>query len=93
MVEEETNICEQYRETNHNRDLVNLLNASLEEYGKLFEQTHLNKDDELLSTMYELIQSLNEIPMINEQMYAIRKYQQLALKSNERDISTQTNSF
>ena len=86
MLDEETNICEKYPENSHNQELVDLLNASLEEYGKLSDQTELNTDDQLLPRMYELIEVVSRIPMINEQVHAIRKHQQWILKSHERDV-------
>ena len=92
MSEEENNICEKHRDASHNQKLVQLLDVFLGKYKELLEQTHLNKDDQLLPTIYELIQIVNEIPVIKVQIHAIREYQKRLLTSVECDLDVQTNS-
>jgi hypothetical protein len=87
MINEEESICQQQQNQNHfNKQLAIELRVLLNDYKQLFPETHLDGENEQLSKIYELITSVNEIPMMKEQINAIRKYQHLLLTSNQNDI-------
>jgi histone H3/H4 len=44
------------------------------------------REDLTLSNIYELIKSVNAIPMVRIQVDAIKKYQQLLVENNQRVV-------
>lgn len=85
ILNEEEFICQKYNESIFNKQLTSQLRILINDYKQLFHQIHF---DSILSNIYESIRLINEIPMIKEQINAIREYQQYLLTSNERNIET-----
>jgi len=94
MINEEESICQQQQQNQctFNKQLIIELQELVKNYEQLFHKTQLNTDKEILSKIYELIISINNIPMIKEQIDAIKIYQYFLLTSNERDIDIQNAS-
>jgi len=57
------------------------------EYQLLLQETNSNGD---ISTVYEQLESLNEIQMVKVQIDAIKMYREHFVRSNERDPDIQT---
>ncbi|CAF0961361.1 unnamed protein product [Adineta steineri] len=85
MIEEETKICKQYKSNNLNLKLVEELSKLKENYRKQFNEIELNKDQNNLEFIYKWIKKINEIKMINEQMKAVKKTQEILMKQHEID--------
>jgi hypothetical protein len=92
MIKEEESICQQQNQSNFNEQLTIELRVLTKNYNQLFREIHIGAGNETLSKIYELIILVNEIPMIKEQINAIKKYQDFLLTSNERVVDIQ-NTF
>jgi hypothetical protein len=93
MIKDEKKICEAKNPSNFNRQLVNELEKLEKEYKKFFDMEHSHGNNKELSNIYELIEAVNEIPMVNEQMNTIKKYQQFLLTSSEQHFREETTRF
>ncbi len=93
MIDEEVSISQQQKQSYYNKQLAIELEILIKDYEQLFLETHLVGENEILSKIYELIILVNEIPMIKEQINAIRKYQDFLLTSNEHDIDIENTSL
>jgi len=93
MIDEEVSISQQQKQSYYNKQLAIELRILIKDYEQLFLETHLVGENEILSKIYELIILVNEIPMIKEQINAIRKYQDFLLTSNEHDVDIENTSL
>jgi hypothetical protein len=93
MIDEEESICQRQNPSNFNKQLTIELKILIKDYEQLSREIHLGGENEILSKIYELIILVNEIPMIKEQINAIRKYQDFLLTSNEHDVDIQKTSL
>jgi ribosomal protein S20 len=89
MVEEENTIGISQNQNNVNQQLTTHLKTLSKEYQHQFNKMQSDGKNEALSNIYDLIISINDIPMLKEQVDAITKYQELLLKSKEHDIDVQ----
>jgi hypothetical protein len=86
MINEENFICQIQNPNDFNQDLVIQLEKLKKNYQKKANATELDKQTPILSSIYDLIKSTNEIPMVKVQVNAIRKYHQHLLESNQRIV-------
>jgi hypothetical protein len=89
MVEEENTIGIKQNQSTFNEQLAVELKTLSKEYQHQFNKMQSDGKNEALSNIYDLIISINDIPMLKEQVDAITKYQELLLKSKEHDIDVQ----
>ena len=87
IIDEEEFICQKHDQSILNRQLVDALKVLKNEYVQVFEKSSYDVVNQTLSTIYKLIASVNEIPMIKKQTDAIKAYQQHIVTSNERNIA------
>jgi len=93
MINDEKKICAAKNPSNFNQQLVNELEKLEKEYKQIFDMEHSDGNNKELSIIYELIRAVNEIPMVNEQMNTIKKYQQFLLTASEQNFCTDNTSF
>jgi ribosomal protein S20 len=86
MLNEEKSIYQKQNESIFNKQLATQLRTLIKDYKQLFDQIHCDSGKKILPDIYKLIRAVNEVPMIKEQIDAIREYQQFLLTSNEHDI-------
>ncbi|CAF4272672.1 unnamed protein product [Rotaria sp. Silwood2] len=84
MIKEEQYICQNYDQNNFNSQLVDKLIILKREYEQQFNQAYSNDENQMLSNVYELIISVNQIPMVKEQLDAIKNYQEFFLTLHEQ---------
>ena len=87
MIQEEEIIYQKYPQSTENRQLMEELEKLRNEYQLLLQETNSNGD---ISTVYEQLESLNEIQMVKVQIDAIKMYREHFVRSNERDPDIQT---
>jgi ribosomal protein S20 len=93
MLNEEKSIYQKQNESIFNKQLATQLRTLIKDYKQLFDQIHCDSGKKILPDIYESIRAVNEVPMMKEQIDAIREYQQFLLTSNEHNIETQTISL
>ncbi len=86
MINEENFICQIQNPNGFNQDLLIQLEKLKKNYQKKANATELDRQNLILSSIYDLIQSTNEIPMVKVQVNAIRKYHQHLLESNQHIV-------
>lgn len=88
MFDEETNISKQHHQSRYNQQLVIAVEMCRKMYEALLVEIQSNPIDQSLSHIYELIESVSEIPVVCEQIHAIRKFRQSIFTTYERDFGT-----
>ena len=90
MIKEEQWICQKQKQSVFNHRLSDELEKVKNEYELSFNKAHPSEKDDLLSNIYKLISSVSQLPMVKQQMNAIKIYQEHFIKLNERDTDIQT---
>ena len=90
MIREEEFSSQRHKSSRCNQRLTADLKALRSEYEQQINNTCSSTTNESLSSIYELILSLQGIPTIRKQIDAIKAYQRLFLSSNERNADRQT---
>ena len=93
MINEEESVAKSQSQSIFNQQLANELRVLLKEYQQLFDKTQSGNENKTLTNIYELIILVNDVPMVKEQMDAIKKYCQLLLEANEHDTDVQRSCF
>jgi hypothetical protein len=83
MIEEEHQLCEKKSTKCLNSKLLKNLNELKEEYEQQQRISRSNKNSISLTSIYELIQVVNEMEPIKEQMHVIEQYQQKYMSKQE----------
>jgi ribosomal protein S20 len=86
MIKEEESICERQNQSNFNQQLRVELKTIIKDYVGFLRATDSDQTIATLSKIYDLIMQVNEIPMIKEQINAVKKYQHRFLTSNEHHV-------
>ncbi|CAF4534209.1 unnamed protein product [Rotaria socialis] len=86
MIDEEQYICRSYDLVNFNQQLIRKLKQLQREYEQQFNRTVQNEENQIRPHVYQLVTSVNEIPMIRTQIDAIKKYQEGIFKSHENKV-------
>ncbi len=86
MINEENFICQIQNPNDLNQDLVIQLEKLKKDYEKKANAIELDRQNLILSSIYDLIKSTNQIHMVKVQVNAIRKYHQHLLESNQRIV-------
>ncbi|CAF2518840.1 unnamed protein product [Rotaria sp. Silwood2] len=73
MIKEEQYICQNYDQNNFNSQLVDKLIILKREYEQQFNQAYSNDENQMLSNVYELIMSVNQIPMNGQLVSSIQE--------------------
>ncbi|CAF3092610.1 unnamed protein product [Rotaria sp. Silwood2] len=73
MIKEEQYICQNYDQNNFNSQLVDKLTILKREYEQQFNQAYSNDENQMLSNVYELIISVNQIPMNGQLVSSIQE--------------------
>ncbi|CAF4542284.1 unnamed protein product, partial [Rotaria socialis] len=88
MIDEENVISQGETPRDLNKKLMEKLKQLKTNYQKQKNQTERNQSISDLAEIYNLLNLLKGIPMVNIQLDAIKNYQQTLLESNQRHIST-----
>ena len=86
MIDEEEFLCQTEASHELNRRLINQLKKLKSHYEEELNIVSLNKATRSLPQIYELMQCVNEVPMVKVQFDAIKKYRQTLVKSNQYDV-------
>ena len=83
MIAEENDFCQAYKSNNLNLELVRKLNELMDVYQRHLDRMELNQKHGNLYNIYQLIQTVNEVPMVKVQMDALKKSQKILMKQYE----------
>jgi hypothetical protein len=86
MIEEEQFICHTQTSNNANGLLIDGLKQFKTKYQEHLNTIKLDKNNPILSNIYDLIESMNRIHMVKIQLNAIREYQQHLVDNNQRAV-------
>jgi len=88
MINEEMFICEiqEQKSNDLNQELIIELERIRKYYERKANVSESDRQNLTLPNIYDLIKSMNEIPTVNVQLDAIRKYHQHLLESNQRIV-------
>jgi hypothetical protein len=87
MINEEQFICNTQKTSNEaNALLIDGLKQFKTKYQEYLNTIKSDKNNLTLSNIYDLIESVNRIPMVKIQLNAIREYQQRLVDNNQRAV-------
>ncbi len=86
MISEEQFICERQPSSDANKTLINGLKQFKTKYEEHLNTVKSDREKLTLSNTYDLIKSINKIPMVKIQLDAISQYHQRLVENNQRVV-------
>jgi len=84
MIEDETFILHKHQQADFNRQLMSRLKQLKDRYNELKQKS--DHESKILVNIYDMIDKVNEYPMMAEQMKAVKETQRNMMKQSEHEL-------